>query len=37
MSIEEIGEAMEINANTVKVRLFRARKRMVVASRQRGK
>ena len=37
MSIEEIGEAMEINANTVKVRLFRARKRMVVASRQREK
>jgi RNA polymerase sigma-70 factor (ECF subfamily) len=37
MSIEEIGEVMEINANTVKVRLFRARKRMVVASRQREK
>jgi RNA polymerase sigma-70 factor, ECF subfamily len=37
MSIEEIGEVMEINANTVKVRLFRARKRMVVASRQKEK
>lgn len=37
MSIEEIGEVMDINANTVKVRLFRARKRMVVASRQREK
>jgi RNA polymerase sigma-70 factor (ECF subfamily) len=28
-SIEEIAEALELNANTVKVRLFRARRRVV--------
>jgi RNA polymerase sigma-70 factor, ECF subfamily len=33
LSIEEIGEVMDINANTVKVRLFRARRKVVIASR----
>lgn len=28
-SVEEIGEMLDLNANTVKVRLFRARRRMV--------
>ena len=37
LSIEEIGEAMDINANTVKVRLFRARRKIVLAARQREK
>jgi RNA polymerase sigma-70 factor (ECF subfamily) len=37
LSIEEIGDVMEINANTVKVRLFRARRKIVVAARQREK
>jgi RNA polymerase sigma-70 factor, ECF subfamily len=37
LSIEEIGEVMEINANTVKVRLFRARRKIVVAARQKEK
>jgi RNA polymerase sigma-70 factor, ECF subfamily len=34
LSIEEIGETMDINANTVKVRLFRARRKIIVAARQ---
>jgi RNA polymerase sigma-70 factor (ECF subfamily) len=33
-SIEEIAEVLDLNANTVKVRLFRARKRIVVMSRK---
>jgi RNA polymerase sigma-70 factor (ECF subfamily) len=33
LSIEEIGEVMDLNANTVKVRLFRARRKIVIASR----
>ena len=34
LSIEEIAEVMDLNANTVKVRLFRARRKVVIASRQ---
>ncbi len=34
-SVEEIGEILELNANTVKVRLFRARRRMVQFHRKR--
>jgi len=34
-SVEEIAEIMEINANTVKVRLFRARQRITERSRRR--
>lgn len=37
LSIEEIGETMEINANTVKVRLFRARRKIIVTARQKEK
>ena len=37
LSIEEIGEVMEINANTVKVRLFRARRRIVTLAREQEK
>jgi len=36
LSIEEIGATMEINANTVKVRLFRARRKIVLSARQKG-
>lgn len=35
-SIEEIAEALELNANTVKVRLFRARRRVVSQARAHG-
>jgi RNA polymerase sigma-70 factor, ECF subfamily len=35
-SIEEIAEVMDLNANTVKVRLFRARRRVVNQARARG-
>ena len=35
-SVEEIGEILELNANTVKVRLFRARRRMVAQHRKRA-
>ena len=35
-SIEEIAELLELNANTVKVRLFRARRRVVVLAKKRG-
>lgn len=35
-SVEEIAEALALNANTVKVRLFRARRRMVRLARQAG-
>src|SRR5712692_3565510 len=35
-SIEEIAEVLELNANTVKVRLFRARRRIVKQARKRG-
>jgi len=35
-SIEEIAEVLELNANTVKVRLFRARRRIVSQARARG-
>jgi RNA polymerase sigma-70 factor, ECF subfamily len=34
-SIEEIAEVLDLNANTVKVRLFRARRRVVKAARER--
>jgi DNA-directed RNA polymerase specialized sigma24 family protein len=34
-SVEEIAELMEINANTVKVRLFRARQRITERTRRR--
>jgi RNA polymerase sigma-70 factor, ECF subfamily len=37
LSIEEIGEVMDLNANTVKVRLFRARRKIVTAARQQEK
>ena len=33
-SVEEIGEILDLNANTVKVRLFRARRRIVAAHRE---
>jgi RNA polymerase sigma-70 factor, ECF subfamily len=36
-SVEEIADALGLNANTVKVRLFRARKRIVEYSRREGK
>jgi len=35
-SIEEIAEVLELNANTVKVRLFRARRRVVNQARAQG-
>src|SRR5713101_1832878 len=35
-SIEEIGEVLDLNANTVKVRLFRARRRVVLLAKKRG-
>ncbi len=35
-SIEEIAEVLDLNANTVKVRLFRARRRVVGQARLRG-
>ena len=36
-SVVEIGEMLDLNANTVKVRLFRARRRMVAQHRKRAK
>lgn len=33
-SVEEIGEVLDLNANTVKVRLFRARRKIVGLARQ---
>ena len=33
-SVEEIGEVLDLNANTVKVRLFRARRRIVKMARR---
>src|SRR5271170_321967 len=35
-AVEEIAEILDINANTVKVRLFRARRRIVNEARKRG-
>jgi RNA polymerase sigma-70 factor (ECF subfamily) len=35
-SIEEIAGVLELNANTVKVRLFRARRRIVLLAKKRG-
>src|SRR5271154_717451 len=35
-AIEEIAEVVNLNANTVKVRLFRARRRIVALARKRG-
>jgi len=35
-SIEEIAGVLELNANTVKVRLFRARRRIVTQARKRS-
>jgi RNA polymerase sigma-70 factor (ECF subfamily) len=35
-AIEEIAEVVDLNANTVKVRLFRARRRIVALARKRG-
>ena len=35
-SIEEIAEVLELNANTVKVRLFRARRRIVILAKKRS-
>jgi RNA polymerase sigma-70 factor, ECF subfamily len=35
-AVEEIAEALDLNANTVKVRLFRARRRIVNKVRKRG-
>ncbi|HZS71022.1 MAG TPA: sigma-70 family RNA polymerase sigma factor [Candidatus Acidoferrum sp.] len=35
-SIEEIAEVLDLNANTVKVRLFRARRKIVAQARKRG-
>jgi len=36
-TVEEIGEALDLNVNTVKVRLFRARARLVEVYRRRLK
>ncbi|PYU05661.1 MAG: RNA polymerase subunit sigma-24, partial [Acidobacteria bacterium] len=36
-SVEEIAESMGLNANTVKVRLFRARRRIIEYSRREKK
>lgn len=35
-AVEEIGEILDLNANTVKVRLFRARRRIVSLARKRA-
>jgi len=35
-AVEEIAEVLELNPNTVKVRLFRARRRIVTKARKRG-
>jgi RNA polymerase sigma-70 factor (ECF subfamily) len=35
-SIEEIAQVLELNSNTVKVRLFRARRRVVLLAKKRG-
>src|SRR5690348_6069549 len=35
-AVEEIAEVLDLNANTVKVRLFRARRRIVSKARKRG-
>jgi DNA-directed RNA polymerase specialized sigma24 family protein len=35
-SIEEVAEVLDLNANTVKVRLFRARRRIVGLAAKRG-
>ena len=35
-AVEEIAEILDLNANTVKVRLFRARRRIVSEARKRG-
>jgi RNA polymerase sigma-70 factor (ECF subfamily) len=35
-SIEEVAEVLDLNANTVKVRLFRARRRIVALAAKRG-
>jgi RNA polymerase sigma-70 factor (ECF subfamily) len=35
-SIEEVAEVLNLNANTVKVRLFRARRRIVIQARAQG-
>ena len=35
-SIEEIAEVLDLNANTVKVRLFRARRKIVAQAKKRG-
>jgi RNA polymerase sigma-70 factor (ECF subfamily) len=35
-SIEEVAEVLDLNANTVKVRLFRARRRIVTLAAKRG-
>ena len=37
VSLEEIAESMGLNANTVKVRLFRARRRIIEYSRREKK
>jgi RNA polymerase sigma-70 factor (ECF subfamily) len=37
LSIEEIAEVLELNANTVKVRLFRARRRVVKTAKEQEK
>jgi DNA-directed RNA polymerase specialized sigma24 family protein len=34
--VEEIANILGLNANTVKVRLFRARRRIVILARKRG-
>jgi RNA polymerase sigma-70 factor (ECF subfamily) len=36
-SIEEVAEVLDLNANTVKVRLFRARRRIVSQAKKRGR
>jgi RNA polymerase sigma-70 factor (ECF subfamily) len=35
-AVEEIAQVLDLNANTVKVRLFRARRRIVTKARKRG-
>jgi DNA-directed RNA polymerase specialized sigma24 family protein len=35
-AVEEIAQILDLNANTVKVRLFRARRKIVNEARKRG-
>jgi DNA-directed RNA polymerase specialized sigma24 family protein len=35
-AVEEVADVLDLNANTVKVRLFRARRRIVSRARKQG-